>query len=304
MAEPRPSLAQPIVLIEIVLVAAGVGGGLLFEYNHPKPIAPPRTVQVGDNVTVNYIGLFASGPQTGRTFDTSIYSVAVNNVSYPKSLEFSMRGSPGAYAPLPVYVGPSTPSGGYSLDGLTFSSVVTGFWQGLLGLPVNQTRTITFPASEGYGPTDPACLVVRPLTVEVPVLIAVPPQDFSTAYPGANATPGVEFPDPAYGWTDLVLSANATAVVVENLPSVGWAVPGSSWPEVVTAATTGTITVTNELTSANAGRVAGHSATQVCSSSQYIVSSVDVQNGTYTEDFNHEVVGQSLTFVVTVYRIY
>ena len=308
MAEARPSIFVPLLLIVVVVIAAGVGTAFLYEFNHPKTTPPGRTVVVGDNVTVNYIGSFGDGPQVGRVFDTSLYSVASNNASYPKSLEYSHYGTPSGFTPLPVHVGFDTPPGGYSLDGLTFGGVITGFWQGLLGLPANHTARITIPPSLGYGPADPACFVTKPLFVSVPVLLAVTPTQFSTLYPGDNATAGTEFSDPTYGWNDLVVSANASAVVVENLPSLGWSVPGKSWPIVVTAINSSTITVTNQLTAADGGTVAGLSGAKVCSSESsrgnFIVSAVDPGAGTYTEDFNPEVYGQTLIFQVTVVQFY
>jgi hypothetical protein len=305
MAEPRPSRILPIFLIAVVVVASGVGAALLYEYNNPKPGAAAWTVSVGANVTVNYIGSFASGPEAGRIFDTSIYSVAVNNASYPKSLGFSYRGNESAYTPLGVSVGPNIPPSGYSIDGITFGGVVTGFWQGLLGLPVGKTQTITVPPALGYGPLNASCLVVQPLTFTVPVLIPVAATSFATQYPNVNATPGTEFPDPTYGWTDLILSKNATAVVVENLPSVGWTVPQASWTVEVTGLTSSTITLTNELSPSQAGLVLGHvSGSGVCGATKFIVSAVDPTAGTYTENFNSEVTGQTLQFAVTVVAHY
>ena len=308
MAEARPSIVVPLFLIVVVGIAAGVGTGLLYEFNHPKPTPAPRTVVVGDNVTVNYIGSFGSGPQVGRVFDTSLYSVASNNASYPKSLEYSHYGTPSEFKPLPVHVGFGAPSSGYSLDGLTFGSVVTGFWQGLLGLPANHTGWNTIPPSLGYGPADPACFVTKPLVVTVPVFLPVTPHQFSVLYPRINATAGTEFSDPTYGWNDLVVSANASAVVVENLPSMGWSVPGKNWPVVVTAIDSSTITVASQLTAADVGGVAGVSGARVCppesSAGNFIVSAVDPVAGTYTEDFNPEVSGQTLIFQVTVVQFY
>ena len=308
MADARLSHLFPILLIVVVVVAAGIGAAFLYEFNHPKSATPIRTVVEGDNVTVIYIGVFGSSPQTGRVFDTSLYSVASNNASYPKSLEYAHYGSPSSFTPLPVHVGATTPSGGYVLDGLTFSSVVTGFWQGLIGLPVNHTARLTLPPSLAYGAADPACFLRQPLVVHVPVLLTLTPAQFQQSYPSANETAGTVFTDPTYGWTDLVFSANGSAVVVENLPALGWSVPGTSWPVVVTALNATTITVTNRLTAADAGTVAGVSGAQVCSTQasggKYIVSAVDLTNGTYTEDFNLEVVGQTLIFDVTVVQFY
>jgi len=309
MAEPRGAPIGLILLSVVVLVGAGVGTAFLYEYNHPNPGSPARTVQLGDNVTVNYIGMFGSGAQEGRVFDTSVYSVATNNLTYPKSLEFSFRGGVSQYTPLAVHVGPS---GSYTIGSLMFGTVVPGFWQGLLGLPVGRTQSITVPPSLGYGPVISSCLTTRPLSFTIAVLDPVAVADFSTAYPGVNATPGTQFADPAYGWTDLVLSTNATSVVVENLPSVGWSVPKSSWPVTVTTVTSTTITLTNQLTSANAGRVLGSSpSTTVCGSHKFIVSAVNSTAGTFTELYdqasppvNAEIQGQTLVFVVTVVAFY
>jgi FKBP-type peptidyl-prolyl cis-trans isomerase len=312
MAEPGPSRIVPIILVIVVLVGAGVGVGLLYAYGHPASTGPLPTVALGDNVTVNYIGTFGSGPQQGKVFDTSIYSVATNNVSYAKSLEFTFRGNKSNYSPLPVYVGPS---GSYTIGNLTFGSVVTGFWQGLLGLTVGHTVWITVPPNLGYGPVITNCSVVRPLTFTVPVLVAVTPAGFATAYPGRSAAPGTEFPDPDFGWNDLVLSSNATAVVVENLPTVGWSVPSASWPIVVTGVNATVITLVNELSPANAGTVLGTAAgATVCGSHRFIVTGVNVANGTFTELYdystsgggaiNAEIQGQTLVFEVTVLRFY
>jgi hypothetical protein len=312
MAEPRPSLILPIVLVVLVIVGAGVGVGLLYEYNHPAPRGPTPTVAVGDNVTVNYIGVLGSGPQAGRVFDTSLYSVATNNVSYPKSLEFAYRGSAANYTPLPVLVGPS---GSYTIGNLTFGTVVTGFWQGLIGVPTNHTISITVPPDLGYGPVISNCTAVRPLTVTVPVQITVTLSEFATAYPGETPTPGTEFTDPSYGWTDFVLSSNSTGAVVVNLPPLGWKVPSASWPIVVTGLNSTVITLTNQLTAQNDGVTLGNvPSTTVCGTHRFLVTSVNSLNGTYSVLYDYsssagghvsaEIQGQTLVFQVTVVRIY
>jgi FKBP-type peptidyl-prolyl cis-trans isomerase 2 len=308
MAEKPRSLTTLAILAVVVIVVGAVGGGLLYLYNHAPPKPGPRTIGLGDNVTVNYIGFFGSGPEQGRVFDTSIQSVAVGNASYPKSLQFSLR-SPGGYVPLGVYVGPNAPSGD-TIGNVTFGGVVTGFWEGLLGLGVNQTRYITIPPKLGYGPSDPACYVTQPLVYSIPVVVSVPADLFSKAYPNETAIAGTEFADPTFHWTDLVLSVNGSAVVVENLPPLGYQTSPQGWPVTVTNITSPTnlsqavITITNDLTAANTGLVGGNSTSKVCSATQFIVSAVDEKNGTYTEDFNKEVVGQTLVFQVTPVKIY
>ena len=309
---PNPSIIPMVALIVVVLVAAGAAGAYLYTHNVPKSAHPLLTVEKGDNVTVNYIGVFGSGPEQGKVFDTSLYSVAVSDTTYPKALQYHARGAPGNYTPLAVHVGASTPSGGYSFANKSFIQVVTGFWQGLLGLPGNESRAIVVPPSLGYGPTNPACLLSLPLTVHAPVFQTLTGGQFSKQYPGFLATTGSSFTDPKYGWKTVILSANTTSVSLESFAYVGETASLQGWPTMVTNVTntangTGQITVVNELTAAEAGHLAGHSSTGLCtsiSSGNYILSAVNFTSGTFTEDFNQEVVGQTLVFTVTIVDIY
>lgn len=304
MAKKEPSRLLPVILIVVVLIVAGVSAGLLYYFAHRSTGSSTLTVQLGYNATVNYIGFFGSGPQTGRVFDTSIYSVATNNVTYPKSLEFTMRSNASAYTPLPVHVGPNAPQSGYPLNGLSFISVVTGFWTGLLGLPGNRSSSISVPPSLGYGAPSPACYQTAPLAFTLPTQSVLSTAQFSSLYPGKTAVQGAEFPDPSYGWPVYIVSANATRVVVQNQPAVGWTASPSGWPVEVTAVNATTVSLQNELTPADVGLVTSHAATSVCGTNQYIVSAVNLGAGTYTQDFNKEVVGQTLVFVVTVVGIF
>ena len=306
MAEPRPSPILPIVLILVVLVA-GVGGGAYLYYyeNHRSPASSALRVHVGDNVTVNYIGLFANGPQAGRVFDTSEYSVALNNLSWPKSLQYTSRGgAPSDYTPLPVYVGGNAPGAGYSVGNLTFGSVVTGFWQGLVGLPGNQTHYITVPPSLGYSFVNTSCFVTRPLVSTTPVLVTVSPSEFKTSFPNVSMDPGTQYTSPVYGWPDVVLSVNSSAVTYENLPTLGMTVSPNGWPVVVTNLTASTVTLTSQLSPSQAGTVAGHGIGTVCGKSSFIVTQVNLGTGTYVADFNAEVAGQTLIFIVSVIDIF
>ena len=304
-------------LIAVAIVAIVVGGGLAgYLYFKNRPASPPsvRVVALGDNVTVNYIGIMGSGAESGKVFDTSIYSVATNSIAYPKTLEFGLRGTAKNYTALPVHVGGNTPSSGFSLGGLTFIQTVTGFWQGLVGLSGTSTRAVVIPPALGYGPTNLACVATRPLSFSVPVLETMSLTQFAQRYPGVTAFQGTEFPDPHYAWPVLVLSENNSFATIENLPSLGATSSPAGWPVVVTAVDptangTGSITLTNQLTPASAGLVLGHDylGTGPCSSQsggRFIVSSVNLANGTYTENFNQEVQGQTLVFLMTVVDIF
>jgi len=309
-----PSRTAFIVLIVVTLLAAGGLAG--FAYYHSRPTSAPSalTPQFGGNATVNYIGYFGSGPESGRVFDTSIYSVAVNNASYPKAVDFHYRGSAANYTPLGVYIGPNAPSAGYTIGNTTFVSVVTGFWEGIIGVPGNTTHTIDIPPDLGYGSQNPACLRTLPLTYTLPVVVTFSATGFSSAYPGVSPLTGVTFKDPHYGWNVTVLAANSSFVTVENLPYVGYVASPAGWPVLVTAISgtpsgAGAITLVNQLSPGQDGHLAGKNfnGTGPCGTAvgaAFIVSAVDPAAGTYTENFNSAVAGQVLIFVITVINIY
>jgi len=304
MASPKPSRVLFVVLIVVVIAAAGAGAAVLYEVTKPKSPGSLLTVNNGDNVTVNYVGEFGSGPQTGRVFDTSIYSVALNNASYPKSLEYSLRSSVSAYVPLAVHVGKYAPASGYTIGNLTFNSVVTGFWQGLVGLPGNQTHTIVVPPGLGYGSLNQSCLRSVPLVSSTPVMTTVALDQFSKLYPNGTAMVGDVFADPTYGWNDSVFAVNATSVTIRALVSMGMKSSPDGLPFAVTAVNATTITLTSQLTPADSGLVLGHASTGLCDSTKFIVSAVDYTTVTLTENFNAEVQGETLDFIVTVIDIF
>lgn len=313
MANNPSWLPAIVMIVAVIVVGAGLTGYLYLKHG-PQSNPGVPTVQPGDNVTVNYIGIMGSGAEQGKVFDTSLYSVATNNATFPKTLTFALRSSEKNYTPLGVHVAANTPNSGYTLGNLTFVGVVTGFWQGLVGMAANSTRTLVIPPALGYHSLNPSCLATEPLTYTLPVVQAMSLTTFGARYPGQSPTQGVEFPDPHYRWPVLVLNANASFATVENLPTVGWTSSPAGWPVEVTGLSstangTGIITLTNELTPAQAGHVLGHAFAGggLCnppSGGQFIVWAVNPANGTYTENYNSEVTGETLIFIVTVTGIF
>ncbi len=304
-----------LVLTVLILLGAGIAAGAVYYVDRPAGAASPLVVQVGANVTVNYIGVYGSGPEQGKVFDTSLYSVAVNNIAFPKALTYQPRGpTPANYSPLDVHVAGDTPSAGYTLGADKFIGVVTGFWIGLVGLPGNVSKQLILPPDLAYGPANPACEATEPLAYSIPMMSTLSATQFTSEYTGQVPATGSEFPDPHFGWPVLVLSSNASYVTVENLPTIGWTASPAGWPVVVTnvsatANGTGLITLQNELTPSQAGHLVGkdYTGTGPCSSSangKFIVTAVDLGAGTYTENFNQEVQGETLIFTVTVIDIF
>src|SRR5659263_216070 len=105
-----------------------------------------QTVKNGDNISVDYVGSF----QDGKVFDTSIESVArANNLSNPSA----------QYEPLNFTVGTR--------------SVIEGFDEGVIGMKVGDTKTLTIPPEKGY-PVDPSRIQVSPIIQDLPATSVIP----------------------------------------------------------------------------------------------------------------------------------
>jgi FKBP-type peptidyl-prolyl cis-trans isomerase 2 len=291
----------PVVIVTIIVIAAGAGASyvLYAVVNKPAPASSVLLVKLGDNVTVNYTGIFLTGFDSGKVFDTSLFKVATDNASFPKAISFGFRGKSG-YSPLGAHVG----SGSY--DNGTYASLIPGFWQALIGHKVGDTfQTPPIPPSRGYGNPDPTKFQTLPLVQYLPMVQTYSLSSFSSTFSGITAQTGVVFTDPHYSWPDLILSKNQTSVVVEYQPSVGEVVEPFGWQATVTNVTSttsnnGTITVVNNLT---AGDVGHYKGTNWQNSQQFFLSAVNTQAGTYTLDYNEEVIGNVLLFTITIATI-
>lgn len=299
MAEPKVSFPWLGYLVLVIVLAAAGGGGyyaLTQTVYKPHPAPNILVVQEGDNVTVNYVGIFGSGIDQGKVFDTSLLSVARDNSTWPKALSFAFRGASG-YTPLQAHVG--TQSYG------SYTSLITGFWKAMVGMQGNQTTTTVIPPAQGYGFSNPSKIFVYPLVQTVPMLYTYTPSEFSSAYPGVTARPSI-FVDPHWGWNDTVLSVNSTAVVLEFTPTLGEHISPLGWTDVVTGVSNtqgpqGTITYTNQLSPQDVGQVQGTDWQN--SNQQFFLTSVNSAAGTYTLNFNSEVTGNTLIFEITVVNI-
>ena len=299
MVERKRSL-WPLVILSLVVIIAGAGGAYALHATLFQPLAPPQplVVQEGDNVTVNYIGIFGTGPDAGKVFDTSLLNVALDNSSFPKAMDFQFRGAAG-YTPLKAHVGPQSEG--------AYTSLIPGFWTALIGVQGNQTITTVIPPSAGYGFPDPAKIQTLPLIGTVPMIQYYTPAAFASAFgSGVSEQTGTVFTDPHYGWPDVILSGNTTTIVVESAPYVGEVVSPFGWPATVidvssTTNASGTITLSNDLTPSDVGQIHG---TNWQNGQPFYLSAVNLQAGTYTLDYNPEVVGNTLIFTITVVDIF
>lgn len=106
--------------------------------------APAAPAKEGDAVQVDYVGRFANG----TLFDTSVR--AIGEGPFPKPEGFRRD-----YQPIRVVLGDQ-------------AGTIEGFWRGLLGMGEGQSKTITLPPEEAYGPASVRQEVPR--TQELPRL--------------------------------------------------------------------------------------------------------------------------------------
>lgn len=276
----------------ILLLTAVVG--IFWGLVYPNLLAPPATapftpaiVETGDFVEVDYIGWF---PDTGRTFDTSIEAVARDNATYPKAASFSYRAAPARYQRMSFVVGctsgPDCP--------------IKGFQDAILGVPLGETARVLLPPSEAYGPSDPAKIEVRPLLQEVQVTETLGTEEYLERF-FVQPRDGQIVLDPTWKW-NVTVRVSGDLVTIRNSPDIGQTVRvGNRWDARVVSIDDGAsggkgvIRLQHLLTAQDVNAfVAGDAG------GNFIVVALDGALGTYTVDYNPEVVGKTLGFEIAV----
>ena len=182
------------VLISILTALLLLSAGCIIE----------KKVEKGDTVKVDYIGKL----QDDTIFYTSILEEAKNANIYNENR---------IYEPLTLKIG----------DG----STIPGFENGLIGMKEGETRTITIPPEQGYGPKDPTLrfsqtkiLEEVPKTQEISRFEEIPRvfqatiSSFVARY-GRQPTVGmiIDLTD----WPGQVVEITASNVMIEHKPEVG-----------------------------------------------------------------------------------
>jgi FKBP-type peptidyl-prolyl cis-trans isomerase 2 len=132
--DANPPLAGKTLVFTITLLNATRDG------------IPVEVAEEGDLVTVDYIGMLESG----ELFDTTIEEVA-RDEAMPKAELFALRDS---YQPFTFALGEG--------------EVIRGFEKAVLGMRVNETKTVTLPPAEAYGEYNPALVQTIPIEDELP----------------------------------------------------------------------------------------------------------------------------------------
>jgi peptidylprolyl isomerase len=168
-----------------------------------------RTVKSGDTVSVDYILT-----TDGKVFDTSIESVAKENgIVKPE------------YGPLNFTVGKGM--------------VIKGFDEGVIGMKVGETKTLTIPPEKGYGPIDPKAIHAIPIIQSIPATTTLPrvseiPANQFEAQFGPNHTVGDNVKIPGTNVNLTVKSIGTNVSLAYNF-TVGYRISqtGAPWNETV-----------------------------------------------------------------------
>jgi len=275
-----------IVLIGVLMVSASTVVIVLYQGGQSEE-SRSDLVTVGQTIQVDYIGKLTDG----RVFDTSNYSIAINDAAYPKTLSFTLRNQT-SYTQLSFEVG-----GG---------QLIEGFDSAVVGMRVGETKTITLTPDEAYGPMDPTKLVTFDLTETVPLLKTLTSSQFTVEY-GVGPVAGLTVTDPSWNWPVTVLEYNTQVdrVIVKNTPTVDteYHINGNSttgWDVLVTDidSSSDQIALEHQLVDADSDYIMGVDGTGT-----FFITQVDVENGTAVKNYNGELLGKSLVFIITIFAI-
>lgn len=280
-----------IVLIVFVVIACLVVAGGYASYAlifaPQDPASSELTVENGDSITVQYIGMF----EDGTVFDTSIRSVAENNTLYPKSLSFQPKMN---YDPLSFTVGTG--------------QMISGFDKGVVGMSQNQTKIITLSPEQAYGNLDKSLVEERNLMEFAKVFEWY--GNTSTFVENFNVYPevGVNVKNQIYGWNMTVFHVDVLGdrVMVRNTPLPGEIIQSVyGWNSKVVSIDSsanngsGEILIRHLITNDYIG-------TKLFNDdfgNQFKITAINSNDGTFTIDYNREVVGKTLIFKVTIVSI-
>lgn len=309
-SEPRPQKLgdhQKVfmaLLIAGIVVSVGAIGYVLYSGSGGSHVQSTLAVASGDSVAVNYIGTLADG----RVFDTSLNSVASDDVSYPKSLTFSHRES----ASYTVF---TMTAGNYGAGG-----TIKGFALGVIGMHVNDTKLIEVLPADGYA-VDPTMVATKNLAEEIGATETYSAQSFTDRF-GVEPILMRTVTHFFWGWDAQIVYNSSAQVTIRLMPTVGQVVypfgnpddpdVPSGWPVVVESydplakGGTGSIVIRHQLASVDVYHVRGFDL----DNAEFVVSDVNLANGTFevhkvdtAKGYNGELAGRMLFFEVTVVKI-
>ncbi|NPA74709.1 MAG: peptidylprolyl isomerase [Euryarchaeota archaeon] len=262
-----------VLLVIMVGVSAGIYVYNAHTYSTSKSVP---VVEEGDKISVRYYGYIYYGGER-RVFDTNIEKVAVDNLTYPKTVTYKW---PGKFDLLTFTVGSGT--------------MIKGFDLGVRGMKLGETKTIVVPPDEGY-PFDWNKVKNESTYQTVPVIENLTLDQFYNRFAHTNPDINSVWKDKWYGWNVIVLyvSGEKNIVTIQNNPDVGKDYEPFGDPSFIM-----------HVNAIKNGKIYVH----------YIIKSIPIllPNGGIIDkvwddhfriNYNKEVAGKTLYFVVTVVDI-
>lgn len=305
--EPRP---RSRIVLALIVAAIVISAGLVVYVVYMNRTSPetttPLTIKIGDQVSLNYTGRFPY--PDGRIFDTSILSIALDDVLYPKSMSFSARAND-SYEPL------SMTAGNYGAGG-----TIKGFAMGVIGMKVGDHKYIYVDAKDAY-PADPTLIESHPLVQEILGTELMSETEFATKYSRSPVVLSV-FPHYFWGWNVTIIDVSAGVVTIRHQPTIGQTVypfgspfseaNPSGWPVIVQSYDpaaengAGKVVVKHVLYESDVYRVQGTAS----DGTTFIVTAFDAVNETFEihlndpdTGYNAEIVGRALVFEVWIVSV-
>lgn len=157
-----------LIMVAIIILFSGcIDQNQKIGNENTTKVGDKNTVKIGDNVSVDYTVIV-----NGSIIATSVESVAKeNNLSKPGS----------KYIPLTLTVGKG--------------KVIEGFDEGITGMRIGETKTITIPPEKAFGLKDPKLISTIPIiqiiptTITFPKVVDVSVDEFDSVF-GTNHTIG------------------------------------------------------------------------------------------------------------------
>lgn len=296
LQEREPGRRLFTALVTILLVSAGVVGYIVWSGLNPFSSPPAQVVALSDRVLANYIGAF----DDGRVFDTSLYSVAVDNALYSKSVGFTLRAA-AEYRPLNLTAGGR--------------EAVAGFSQAVIGMRVGEERTVSIPPELGYGYPGPEQVLTIPLREVLPLRFELTTDAFFNGF-GFQPQVGMIVKDTFRNWDLQVLEVEESIATLLSLPVLGGTMtpfgnpagtPARGWVAIVESIDssanngTGEVVVRHLLDAADSYQILATDE----SGQERILGIVDEAAGTFSliSGERKEVQGRTLIFTITIVRI-
>ncbi len=260
-----------------------------------------KTVKNGDKISADYIGSLPGG----KVFSTSIDKVAEENKIFTPSM---------GYEPLKLTVGKG--------------EVIPGLDEGVLGMKVGETKTLTIPPEKAYGQSNPMMIQIIPTVEDVPATKVIPkifevPRDQFERTLGKDHKKGevVKIPETNINLTILNITSNVSLSYNLKEGDHIWS-SGAPWNETVVKIDEKNVTLKANLSKNDIIRLQG---------APWNTTVVEVKNMTITlrhnpipdtviptmrgmirvhfnetsiiMDQNHELAGKTLIFKVTLKSI-